>query len=422
MHHGSDAIKILIESYFLHKSTVRFDYRDIRKKGSLLVTSGGKAPGPQPLKDCIHNITKILDRAIEVRGVGSKLTTLEVHDVLCFIANAVLAGGIRRAALISLFSFNDNEMMACKSGAWWEKNPQRGRANNSVVLVRHKIHKKDFMDIWKIVEASKSGEPGVFFTNDKELLCNPCCLTGDNKLLTDNGYVDISNLSGKDNIKLQNKFGEIVDGIVWKTGTKEVLEIKAGNKNDPVIFKATPDHIFEEVDGNEIEAKDLYNKRLSPFYKLKTIDNDNVYMRYGFILGDGTFRYNSDKSKNVQCSFTPIKDDEVKSLFDKTGWSDNESNYTVNISYDELEQYGINTSLSTYDRELPSKLDNDFLTGLYSANGCIINNKRVSYKTTSYKLRDKLIEELSSLGINSYYTTNKPKLIKWNNGEYMPKE
>jgi len=93
------------------------------------VTSGGKAPGPQPLKECIFKVKAILDS----KHGGDKLKTLEVHDIICYIADAVLAGGIRRAALISLFSAYDEEMISCKTGHWWETNPQRGRANNSAV-------------------------------------------------------------------------------------------------------------------------------------------------------------------------------------------------------------------------------------------------------------------------------------------------
>ena len=95
--------------------------------------------------------------------------------MVCHIADAVLAGGIRRAALISLFSADDSDMIACKSGSWWELNPQRGRANNSAVLMRHKITKSFFMDLWKRVEASGAGEPGVYFNNDKDWGTNPCC-------------------------------------------------------------------------------------------------------------------------------------------------------------------------------------------------------------------------------------------------------
>jgi ribonucleoside-diphosphate reductase alpha chain len=168
----ADAIKVLIESYMGTKSsTPIFDFSDIRQKGALLVTSGGKAPGPQPLKDCIHNITKVMEN----KNDGDKLTPIETHDIVCHIADAVLAGGIRRAALISLFSADDEEMISCKSGNWWEQNPQRGRANNSAVLLRHKVTQEYFMDLWKRIELSGAGEPGIYLSNDKDWGTNPCC-------------------------------------------------------------------------------------------------------------------------------------------------------------------------------------------------------------------------------------------------------
>ena len=169
----SDAVKVLIKSYLGSKrsSKIKFDFSDIRPKGARLVTSGGKAPGPQPLKECLVKIKGILD-AKEDCGA---LTTLEVHDIICHIADAVLAGGIRRAALISLFSAYDEEMISCKSGNWWETDPQRGRANNSAVLIRHKITKEFFMGLWKRIELSGSGEPGIYFNNDKDWGTNPCC-------------------------------------------------------------------------------------------------------------------------------------------------------------------------------------------------------------------------------------------------------
>ena len=148
-----------------------FDYSDIRPKGAQLVTSGGKAPGPQPLKECIIKVQGILQDVED----GEKLTTLQAHDIVCHIADAVLAGGIRRAALISLFSADDEAMIGCKSGHWWEESPQRGRANNSAVLMRHKINKGFFMDLWKRIELSGAGEPGIYFNNDKDWGTNPCC-------------------------------------------------------------------------------------------------------------------------------------------------------------------------------------------------------------------------------------------------------
>ena len=170
----ADAIKALMRNYFNGGSLIRFDYSDIRPKGSRLVTSGGKAPGPQPLRECIVKIGGMLSE----KSDGDRLTTIEVHDIVCHIADAVLAGGIRRAALISLFSADDKEMLSAKSGNWWEAHPQRGRANNSVVLLRHKIDKEYFMSLWDRVKASGAGEPGFYFSNDKDWGTNPCCEIG----------------------------------------------------------------------------------------------------------------------------------------------------------------------------------------------------------------------------------------------------
>ena len=112
----ADAIKILMRSYFKGGSKIRFDYSDIRPKGAVLLTSGGKAPGPQPLRECLVKVEGILNQ----KENGDKLQTIEVHDIICHIADAVLAGGIRRAALISLFSADDDEMISAKTGNWWE--------------------------------------------------------------------------------------------------------------------------------------------------------------------------------------------------------------------------------------------------------------------------------------------------------------
>ena len=168
----ADAVRHLMSAYFgLRKTKPVFDFSDIRPKGARLVTAGGKAPGPEPLKKCLFNLELMLERKQD----GEKLTPIEVHDMICHIADAVLAGGIRRAALISLFSADDDEMIACKSGSWWEKNPQRGRANNSAVLLRHRITKEFFVNLWKKIEESGSGEPGTYLTNDKDWGTNPCC-------------------------------------------------------------------------------------------------------------------------------------------------------------------------------------------------------------------------------------------------------
>jgi ribonucleoside-diphosphate reductase alpha chain len=167
----SDVIKILFKAYYFGLSDPQFDYSIVRPKGSRLKTSGGKAPGPQPLKDAVYNIRKILDS----KEVGSQLTSLEVHDIMCFLAEAVISGGIRRSAMISLFSYDDSDMLHCKFGEWWNGNQQRAMANNSATLARHKVTKEIFDEMWKKVELSNSGEPGLYFNhNPNGYGTNPC--------------------------------------------------------------------------------------------------------------------------------------------------------------------------------------------------------------------------------------------------------
>ena len=169
----ADAIKVLIKAHFKGKSDPIFDYRDVRPKGARLITSGGKAPGPDPLRICIDKIHAVLNGAR-----GRHITSLEAHDINCHIADAVLSGGIRRAAMIALFSFDDLDMLSCKAGPWWELSPQRGRANNSVVLHREYTTREQFDTIWKKVEESGAGEPGVYWTNDYDWGTNPCVEIG----------------------------------------------------------------------------------------------------------------------------------------------------------------------------------------------------------------------------------------------------
>ena len=165
----ADAVKVLVESFFKGKATVKFDFDDIREKGTELVTSGGKAPGPEPLRECLFNVERVLRGAI-----GRKLKPIEAHDIACYLADAVLAGGIRRAAMLSLFSIDDDEMINCKSGEWWVNNAQRARSNNSVALLRGTVTEEQFNALWERVRASGAGEPGFYWTNNLDWGSNPC--------------------------------------------------------------------------------------------------------------------------------------------------------------------------------------------------------------------------------------------------------
>jgi ribonucleoside-triphosphate reductase len=226
----ADAIKALTRSYFQGGSRLRFDFSDIRPKGAALITSGGKAPGPQPLKECLVKLEGMLSG----KENGDKLRSIEVHDMICYIADAVLAGGIRRAALISLFSADDQEMISAKTGNWWEINPQRGRANNSVVLLRHKIDKEYFMDLWARVKASGAGEPGFYFSNDKDWGTNPCCEIGLRPYQFCNlTEVNVSNVESQEDLEDRVRVGTFIGTLqasytdfhylrdVWKRTTEK---------------------------------------------------------------------------------------------------------------------------------------------------------------------------------------------------------
>lgn len=199
IHGWADATKVLLNSFLNGKAKPIFDFRDIRAKGMRLITSGGKAPGSEPLKRCLFEIEQIL----ESKNNGDKLTSVDCHSIMCHIADSVLSGGIRRSAMIALFSFDDNEMLSCKSGNWWELNPHFARANNSVVTVNSRIVKKEFDTLWNKIKASNAGEPGIYFTNDPEYGTNPCVETS----LRPHTFCNLVEING-DNIESQEDLNE----------------------------------------------------------------------------------------------------------------------------------------------------------------------------------------------------------------------
>ncbi len=169
----ADAVDALMKAYFNGAIRPIFDYSQISPKGTYLLTTGSKAPGPEPLRIALSLVELKLQNAI-----NRKLSSLELHDIMCILADCVLAGGIRRAALISLFDKNDKEMLTCKQGKWWEKAPHRGRANNSAVLVRSETTQEEFREVFDACINSNAGEPGFLWVDDKETGANPCVEIG----------------------------------------------------------------------------------------------------------------------------------------------------------------------------------------------------------------------------------------------------
>jgi hypothetical protein len=253
----ADSIKVLMKGYLGLSATVpTFDFRAIRQKGERLITSGGVAPGPEPLKICLMHIQSVLDRKQD----GDRLTSVECHDIMCFIADAVLSGGIRRSAMISLFDLDDEDMLTCKFGNWWELNPQRARANNSAILKRDSVSKEEFLGLWKKIELSNSGEPGFYFTNKEEMGTNPCCFAGYESLLTSDGYYMFEELCGKDFVVIDSN-GERKKGKVWKTGAKNIITLYLSNAT---TINCTPEHVFLS-EGESVKAEDLLGRKLTSF-------------------------------------------------------------------------------------------------------------------------------------------------------------
>lgn len=408
----ADAIKVLMKSYFTGKFKPRFDFSEIRHKGAMLVTSGGKAPGPEPLKICLSHIEGIL----ESKQTGEKLTTIECHDILCHLSDAVLAGGQRRSATLALFSIDDEDMLTCKFGNWWELNPQRARANNSALIVRNRIKETEFKQLWKKIELSNSGEPGISFSNDPEYGFNPC-FSGDTLIETEFGKKPIKDVVGQ--INLVNYRGEIVDGSVWSSGVKETVNVNLSNGE---TLCCTPNHVFLTIDGTEIPASDLKGSRIVPFVKMRT--HNDEFVKYGFLQGDGAIgRLSSNAHKGLEI-FIGKNDLDIAELFGITYVAAKRSYYTTGFN-DKLRELGLDTSPLTH-RAFPTTFDSwstdeqlSFLRGMYSANGSIIKNGRVSYKAVSESLILKLSSVLSSFGIDNYITTNKSKSVKFENGTYI---
>lgn len=210
----------------------KWDMSGIRPAGARLKTFGGRASGKEPLED-LFNFSVALFR----KAAGRQLSTLESHDLMCKVADVVVVGGVRRAALISLSDVTDDRMRSAKSGEWWVANGQRRLANNSAVYENHRPDMELFIKEWKSLYDSKSGERGMFsrYACDNVVarngrrktghswLTNPCCVSPETLILTKSGHVPIIETVGKST--------EIWNGEEWATvtpyaaGTAELIRV-----------------------------------------------------------------------------------------------------------------------------------------------------------------------------------------------------
>lgn len=199
----SDAFGVLLSSYFVgggefpeyEGKTVHFDVSQIRPRGAL-ISGGFKAPGSKGLVSSLEMCRQLLERETANTGyswtadvtikdgvvdVKSELSSIAMRPIVAYdfvmhMADAVLSGGIRRAACIALFGKDDDEMMKAKTGDWFIDNAQRGRSNNSVILIRDELTREEWAEIMKSVK--DFGEPGFIFADDLDALFNPCVEIG----------------------------------------------------------------------------------------------------------------------------------------------------------------------------------------------------------------------------------------------------
>ena len=287
-------LDILMSSFFVgggkhpeyEGNRVFFDLSNIRPKGSL-ISGGFKAPGPEPLRKALDLIENVLNNIV-LKG-GDTLRPIHVYDISMYTSDAVLSGGVRRAATICLFSKDDEEMMKAKTGNWVSENPQRARSNNSVMLVRDDVTKDEFSKIMENVKGF--GEPGFVFVEDAEFTFNPC-ITKDSWVTTKDGARQVSDLigRGKQSLLLNGKWVDTTDHGFIQTGTKDVYEIKLDNGTS---IKATDNHKIM-TDRGWVEVKDLSDTdyvKLSNNSDMNHEDNSSFEKGWliGNLIGDGTF-------------------------------------------------------------------------------------------------------------------------------------
>jgi len=409
----SDSIGKLVSSYLSPAGQyVEFNYSKIRPEGAYLSSSSGRAPGPEPLKRAHNKIRALLDRCI--KDGQERLKPIDAHDLICYISDAVLSGGVRRSSCIALFSLDDKEMMKCKTGNWLQENPQRARANNSVILLRKEIDKKTFKQIFENIR--EYGEPGFIFADDKEALINPC-QPGWAYILTPEGLQQIDNIN----------IGDLIwTGKNWTTVTnkthKGIQSIYKYNTTASVFYGTAHHKVLTNKEKIEVDQAESIDIITGP-------NNDSLFLNQqyvmdGLVLGDGSVHKASNNLVYL-CIGQKDKDyftDEVSKYIIKHRPGISTHAYTIqtNILYSELPL--------TYERSIPKRYIEgnaeevaSFLRGLFSANGSICGN-RITLKSASKNIIENVQLMLSSIGIKSYFTTNKGCMVKFQNGCYPCKK
>lgn len=408
-------------------SHIMLDYTEIRVKGATLSNFGGTASGYESIMDMFTKIHRVIQEGLfSSKPVNGKLRPIHCLDICNLIGQNVVVGGVRRTAEIAIIDPHDEECVHAKDNIQ-PGMEHRYMSNNSIFQEerpsREKIH-----ELFNSIRTS--GEPGIINVAEAKRRradfagLNPCFL-GDMRLLTSNGYIPIGELDGRTDIEIVSNDGTVSIGKVWKSGNKECISLKLSDNSE---IKCTPNHVFMDTEGNEVEAKDMLFNRIMPF--LSSPNNTNeTFVKLGFAQGDGCLSDLKNKRKNGVTLNIGGKDADVAQLF---GFNPEKgrSYYTLELT-DSLEELQFSPE-KLPNRTLPKTIWdwNDieqlsFLRGLYSANGCVIkhgNNIRIGVKTTCKELAIELVSLLAEFNIHAYITVNKAKYVQFENGEYLCRE
>ena len=418
------ALKELI-SMLYNGQIPQWDVSLVRPAGARLKTFGGRASGSGALVKLFEQVIRIFKNA-----KGRKLNSLECHDLMCHIADAVVVGSVRRAALISISNLSDERMRHAKDGNWWISDPQRALANNSVGY-SEKPDLESFAREWMTMYKSKSGERGIWNKEsakkyaietgrknaaDYDFLPNPC-QPSYATVLTPYGIETIGNISAGDTIWSGKEWTTVEDK--WSNGKKDVYKFTTTMGR----FIGTERHKVVE-NGIKIEVGNASSIDWCVGEDDNTTQFNTFDIMDGLVVGDGSVHKASNNLVHLHIG----EDDhdyfssEIQSLIIKHRPGLKDTAYEINTS---IKHYELPL---TFERSVPDRFyyggrltKRSFLRGLFSANGSI-SGKRVTLKQSSRKLIEQVQDMLSSLGIHSYITTNKSKNIEFSNGVYECKE
>lgn len=387
----------------------KWDLSKIRPAGARLKTFGGRASGKAPLNKLFKHTVKLFTNA-----KGRKLNSIECHDLMCHIADTVIVGSVRRAALISLSNLTDDRMRRAKDGQWWLATPHRALANNSVAYTE-KPDIDSFSKEWRTLYKSKSGERGIWNKvsakfiaeargreHDGDYIPNPC-VTGDTKILTDNGYVEIASIVDKE--------VNVWNGVQWSPTTptitghnREIIEIDFSNG---MSLKCTKNHKFILPDGNRVSAEDIQEgTKLTKFnfpiiYGEKYIDDDKMYTQ-GFYSGDGNTDSNIIRLYDDKCDLlehlgvTNINDISTK------------SNKIISTRFEKLFDKSF---VPGGNYTLRNRLS--WLGGIIDSDGCSLKDGSVQIWSIDYNFLKNIIYMIHTMGSTANLSIGKPEQHKF---------